>query len=236
MPPAPFSPVPPGGELPGSPANSAAPLSPNQTGEIIVVVPEQSDAVLGAVIEHTAARNRVYEHERDDLQPVLRFGAAGDFFQVRGTATVQPTLATAEVTESLPPTLAWFWSRWQRYTDVRVATRTPQGEAGLWLGASFNGTDVSGYLAVLQGSGRLRMYRVDNNAETELVSGEPVDAPEFYLEFQRVGSTLEFRCITDVVTIITANDATYGAGYVGFGSLNGGPGVEFNGFEVTAPR
>ena len=191
------------------------------------------DAAIAAAAENTARANRVYEHDIDDLQPVLAFGAIGDFNAVRGTATISTGQAAAvAVAEGVAPNLAQLWSRSDRYTDVRVASRFNTGSVGLWIGASFAGAVISGYLGTFDAAIlRNRIYRVDANALT-LIANSPLVVGQTIVEFQRVGTTLRIAAGNRVMTAI---DATYGAGYVGFGAENAAVADICDSFEVTRP-
>ncbi len=191
-----------------------------------------SEAEIAAAVDQVQNGNRVIEHDIDDLQPVLSFGGNVDFAAVRGTATILPQQATAAAAEALQPNLVQLWNRWDRYTDVRVASSVSIGTCGLWIGANVPGANtINGYLGEYDSAGgRMRIYRVDANTLVQIAAA--VCLVPTLVEFQRVGAVLTAR---GGGTTITATDSTYGAGYCGFGGHNQADGDVCIGFQITRP-
>lgn len=225
-------PPPPGGGGPNTEVEPGGEIDPNPTGTIEGA---GDDAAIAAAVEVAQRGNRVAEHDRDDLQPVLAFGSNADFTAVRGTATIVSLSAEADTAEGTAPNLVQLYTRSNRYTDVRVAVRRSIGSVGLWLGCSYSGVDISGYLGLFnEAMEQVEIYKVTANVLALLQAAPALDYPGL-LVFQRVGSALSLT-VAGTGTTVNATDSTFGAGYVGFGASNAIAGDICTHIEVTAPQ
>lgn len=188
---------------------------------------------IAAAVEISGKGNRVYEHEKDDLQPIFTFGGLTDWAQVRGSATYAPLTATTAATPNPVPKMVQFWSRSNSYTDVRVAASSGVGKTTLWLRGSFAGNVANGYCARADPVAlTITIFHVSANVFTQLASMVTGGGYGPKFTFEARGTQLSFYDSSGDMTL-TVNDAKYTKGYVGWGDQDQDAADTIVNFEVT---